>query len=173
MENEPNPMRGLCIEKITLNMGVGQSGEALENAKTLLERLSGCKAVATAARARNPTFKIKKGDLIGAKTTVRGAKVPDFLKKAFIARGNRISSRSIDPLGNFSFGVPEYIEFPGAKYDPKLGILGFEVAVTMKRKGGFRVAKRKRARGRLPKIQHVTPDETAEFIRQEFGVAVE
>ncbi|MEM2963560.1 MAG: 50S ribosomal protein L5 [Candidatus Anstonellales archaeon] len=168
-----NPMQEVCIEKVTLNMGVGSSGEPLQNAKILLERLSGRKAISTKARTRNPTFKIKRGDEIGAKVTLRGKEAYDFLKKAFIARGNKLSSRSIDGFGNFSFGIPEYIEFPGAKYDPKIGILGFEVAVTMKRRGGVRIARRKRCRAKLPKRQHPSPQETTNFLRQSFGVSIE
>ena len=97
--NKENKMREPTIEKITLNVGVGQSGEALENAKALLERLSGCRAVPTQARSRNPTFKIRKGDLIGVKSTIRGEKAIEFLKKAFEANDMRLSLRSIDQIG--------------------------------------------------------------------------
>ncbi|MFH1285700.1 MAG: 50S ribosomal protein L5, partial [Candidatus Micrarchaeota archaeon] len=53
-------MREVVIEKVTLNIGVGEAGIKLQNAKTLLNRLSGKKAVETAARVRNPVFKIRK-----------------------------------------------------------------------------------------------------------------
>ena len=173
MPEKNNKMREPLIEKVTLNIGVGQAGDALENAKTLLEKLSGSKAVPTSAKNRNPTFKIRKGDLIGAKTTLRGAQAGDFLKKAFEAANNRISLRSIDTCGNFSFGIPEYIEFPGAKYDPVIGMLGFEVSVTMKRKGGFRVAKRRRNRSKISKSHRLTQEEVVQFLQEKFNVKAE
>lgn len=172
--NNGNKMRELCIEKVTLNIGVGKAGELLENAKTLLERLSGCKAVSTRARTRLPAFKIQKGEPIGAKATLRGAvAVEDFLKKAFEAKNKRVSATSIDRDGNFSFGIAEYIELPGAKYDPKIGIIGFDVSVTMRRRGGLRISKRKRGRTKIPSCQRISSEETSKYISERFGVLVE
>ena len=64
-------MELIKIDKVTLHCGVGAAGEELESAKALLERISGRKAVLTKAKSRNPTFKIKEGDNIGTKVTLR------------------------------------------------------------------------------------------------------
>lgn len=170
---EENPMRAIVIDKVTLNIGVGKSGQELENAKTLLQRLSGRQAVETLARSRNPTFHIKKGDPIGAKTTLRGNTAREFLKKALQARQQQLSGRNFDRMGNFSFGVPEYIEFPGAKYDPTIGIIGFDVCVTLRRKGGYRVQQRRRARARLGGRHRLSKEDGVQFARESLGIRVE
>ncbi len=172
MENTQNPMRRIVIDKITLNIGVGHSGEDLENAKTLLERLSGRHAVETLAKVRNPVFKIKKGDPIGAKTTLRGAEALEFVKKALHVRAFKLPKRSFDKEGHFSFGVPEYIEFPGAKYDPKIGIIGFDVCVTLRRLGGARVSRRRYARSDIGKAHRISKADAQEFATASLGLTL-
>lgn len=172
MAEKENVMKTLVIDKVTANIGVGNAGESLENAKTLLERLSGKKAVATKAKTRNPVWKIKKGDEIGAKVTIRGASAIQFLKNSLVARGRPLSARCFDSSGNFAFGVGEYIDFPGAKYDPKIGIIGYDVAVTMKRKGGMRVALRRRAKANVGHAHKITRDETMGFAKDVLGANI-
>ncbi|MFA5108430.1 MAG: 50S ribosomal protein L5 [Candidatus Micrarchaeia archaeon] len=167
-----NPMRGVVIDKVTLNIGVGEAGQELENAKTLLERLSGCTAIETRAKIRNPVFHIRKGDPIGAKTTLRGDNAIEFVKKALKVRDYTLSSRVFDTLGNFNFGVPEYIEFPGAKYDPKIGIIGFDVCITLKRKGGWRVIKRRYAKSKISKSHRLSKEDGMRFAREVLGAKV-
>ncbi|MEM4389832.1 MAG: 50S ribosomal protein L5 [Candidatus Micrarchaeia archaeon] len=157
-------MREIIVDKVTLNIGVGASGQPLENAKALLARLTGRQPVATRARVRNPVFKIKKGEPIGAKVTLRGRQALDFLRKALDAVNYRIPERSFDERGNFSFGVKEYIDFPGAKYDPKLGMLGFDVCVTLARRG-YRVARKRRARSKVGKSHLISKEEGLAFAR--------
>lgn len=167
-----NKMKEALIDKVTLNVGVGKAGQELENAKTLLERLSGAKAVPTHAKVRNPVFRIKKGDIIGTKATLRGPAAAEFVKKALKVKGFALPPRSFDKEGNFSFGVPEYIEFPGAKYDPQIGMMGFEVAVTLRRRG-FRVARRRHAKAKIGKSHRLTREDGMAFARDFFSVKVE
>lgn len=167
-----NKMREVVVDKVTLNIGVGKAGQELENAKSLLERLSGSKAVPTHAKVRNPVFRIKKGDIIGTKTTLRGPGAIEFVKKALKVKGFALPGRSFDREGNFSFGVPEYIEFPGAKYDPKIGMLGFDVCVTLRRRG-YRVGKRRRAKSRIGHVHRLTKDDGIEFAKGAFSIKVE
>ncbi|PIT84394.1 50S ribosomal protein L5 [Candidatus Micrarchaeota archaeon CG10_big_fil_rev_8_21_14_0_10_45_29] len=167
-----NVMLEVAIEKVTLNIGVGQAGAELENAKTLLERLSGCKSVETLAKVRNPVFHIKKGDPIGAKTTLRGQAALEFVKKALKPKDFTLSKRNFDSLGNFSFGVPEYIEFPGAKYDPKIGIIGFDVCVSLKRKGGWRIARKRIRKAKIPNSHRISRDEGIAFAQNALGVKI-
>ncbi len=164
MEENKNPMREILVEKVTLNIGTGESGQKLENAKTLLGLISNREPVATCAKVRNPVFKIKKGDKIGAKVTLRGKAAKDVLERALKAVENTLQERSFDANGNFSFGVKEYIDFPGVKYDPKIGIIGFDVCVTLRRRGA-RVATRRRAKGRVGKAHKLTRDEGIAFVK--------
>ncbi len=165
-----NPMREVRIDKVTLNIGMGVSGEPLELAGRLLERITGQKPVKTLAKERNPTWKIRKGLPIGVKVTLRGAKAREVLMNAFKAVDNRISKKSFDRYGNFSFGVKEYIDYPGIKYDPEIGILGFDVCVTLVRPG-IRVQRRKRAKSKIGKNHRVSRDEAIEFVKN-LGVEV-
>lgn len=130
------------IDKVTLNCGVGAPGQELENARVLLERISGHKAVYTQAKKRNPTFKIRQGDNIGCKVTLRGKESAELLKKALEVPDHQISEKSFDDCGNVAFGIKEYIDFPGIKYDPKIGMMGFDVCITLV-KAGMRVQRRK------------------------------
>ncbi len=166
-----NPMRDVVLEKVTANIGVGASGQPLENAKVLLERLTSRKPAQTIARLRNPVFKVRKGDAIGAKVTLRGKAAADFLKRALDAVDSKVSERSFDRRGNFSFGIREYIDFPGIKYDPKLGIIGFDVCVTLARRG-FRVARRKRMRSRVGKSHLLSKEEGLSYAREKLGVQI-
>ncbi len=165
-------MREIHLSKVVVNMGIGKAGEELENAAAFLSRLAGKNVVLTKSKTRNPTWGIRKGLPIGAKTTLRGEDAESFLKKAFTAVGNKLNKRAFDGRGNFSFGVKEYIDFPGAKYDPKIGVLGFDVCVNLERPG-YRVAKRKVARSRVGKKHVITDDEAQEYLRDKFGVEIE
>jgi len=168
-KNPNNPMRGIRVEKVTLNMGVGEAGQKLENARTLLQRLTGRTPATTQAKIRSPTWKIKKGDPIGAKVTLRGAKAEEILVKALATVDKLLNARSFDRTGNFSFGVKEYIDFPGAKYDPKIGMAGFDVCVTLSRKGS-RVKQRRRSCAPVGKAHLVSRDEAQKFACAKFGV---
>jgi len=170
--NATNAMKEVIVDKVTLNIGVGAAGQELENAKMLLERLSGAKAVPTHAKIRNPVFRIKKGDIIGTKATLRGKNAIEFVKKALKVKQFTLPARSFDKTGNFSFGVPEYIEFPGAKYDAQIGMMGFDVCVTLRRRG-FRVGKRRRAKAKIGASHRLKPEDGVEFAKGTFGIKVE
>ena len=172
-EGKESPMRAVRVEKVTLNIGVGEGGQKLENAKTLLNKLTGRVPATTVAKIRSPTWKIKKGDPIGAKVTVRGTDAEELLRKALQTVDNKVKATAFDTTGNVSFGVREYIDFPGAKYDPKIGIMGFDVCVTLYR-AGKRVRQRKRMRTRRVAPGHrVTRDEACAFMSDRFGVQLE
>ncbi|MBI5226331.1 50S ribosomal protein L5 [Candidatus Micrarchaeota archaeon] len=164
-------MNQVVLEKVTVNIGVGQGGQPLENAKKLLEQLTGAKAIHTLSRTRNPTFNLKKGEPIGVKVTLRGTPAIEFVKKALVARENKILSRNFDRTGNVAFGVPEYIDFPGMKYIPEIGILGFDVCLTLQ-KPGARIKRRKVAPRSLPQKQRVNQAEAEAYMKKTFAVNV-
>ncbi|RLG18177.1 50S ribosomal protein L5 [Candidatus Micrarchaeota archaeon] len=170
MSEAKNPMRDLTIDKVTLNVGVGASGQQLENAKMLLKRLTNRTPTTTHSRSRNPVFRLKKGEAIGTKVTLRDSDASEFLSRAFDSVGHRLSSRAFDRNGNFSFGIREYIDFPGIKYDPQIGMMGFDVCVTLKRKGGARVARRRRANAKPRKSYRIAKQEAMDYIKNAFNV---
>ncbi len=159
------------LEKVTLNIGVGGGGEVLEKARELLEKICGQKVVVTRAHVRNPSFKIRKGDPLGVKVTLRKKKAENVLKNALDAVDKQLKESSFDDYGNVSFGVKEYIDFPGMKYDPKIGMFGFDVCVKLAKKG-VRVAYKRIAAGRLPAKQRVSKSEAVEFMQKQFGVNI-
>ena len=169
--NIVNAMRTLEIEKVTVNIGVGESGDKLQKAKKLLERITGRTAILTKARKREQVFKIRKGDEIGVKVTIRGKAADEFLVKAFEAVDQKLKMSSLDKYGNFSFGVREYIDFPGVRYDPTIGLVGFDVCVTMTRPG-VRVIDRRRKRSVLPVSHRGTRDEVLEILKDKYKINI-
>lgn len=166
-----NPMKKVKLAKVTVNIGVGESGDRLQKAYQLLEELTGAKPIYTKARKTIREFGIRKGQPIGVKVTLRGKKAEEFLKKALEAVGYRIKESSFDNNGNVSFGIAEHVILPGARYDPDVGIFGMDIAITLERPG-YRVARRRRKRAKIPKRHRVTKEEAIEFLKQNFNVQV-
>ncbi|MFH1520662.1 MAG: 50S ribosomal protein L5 [Candidatus Micrarchaeota archaeon] len=167
-----NKMREILIEKVTVNIGVGAPGDKLEQAKSLLERLTEGIPVETHARRRDPVFKLRKGLSIGAKVTLRGDAAKTFLDKALNAKRRQLKLSNFDRQGNFAFGVQEYIDFPGAKYDPGIPMFGFDICVSLARKGR-RVAIRKLRSAKIGKHHRVTRDEAMEFAKNILSAKLE
>ncbi len=166
-----NPMRNIRIEKVTLNIGLGKESHTIDNAYALLERMTGKKPVKTLATKKARTFKIGGKRPIGVKVTLRGKEKTEVLKKTLVAVENCLKRTSFDNEGNFGFGVPEYLEIPGEKYDPKIGILGLNVCVTLARPGA-RVKKRKIRPQKLARSHRISQDEAIGFAEKELGVKV-
>ncbi len=166
-----NPHRALRIIKVVVNAGVGESGEARTKAEKVLQMVTHQKPVATRAHSTNRDFGIRQGQEIGAKVTLRGATAIDFLGRAFEARDRQLDVDSIDRNGNFSFGVADYTDFTGMKYDPAIGIHGMDVAVEVGR-AGFRVRRRQVQPRPLPRTLRATRDETRAFLATTFQVTV-
>lgn len=169
--NYQNPMQNPRIEKVTVNIGVGESGEKLIKAESLMERLIGRKPVRTISGHKIPTWGLKKGDPIGCKVTLRGNDAQEFLKRGFSAKDNQLKASSFDKSGNFSFGIHEYIDIPGIKYDPDIGILGMDITVTMERPG-YRIKRRRLRKEKIPAKGLITREESMEFIKEKFNVEI-
>jgi large subunit ribosomal protein L5 len=159
------------IEKIIVNMSVGKSGEPLEKAATILQQLTGQKPCKRKAKKSIRDFGIRKGEPMACIVTLRYEKAKEFIKRALQAVENKISKRSFDKLGNFSFGIKEHIDIPGTKYVPELGIHGMDVSVTLSRKGQ-RVKNRHKAESRVGVKHRLTPEEAITFVQDEFGIQV-
>ena len=165
-----NKMREIRIEKVTLNVGCGGDRERIERAKMLLEMLTGRKPVVTLSKRRS-TFGIAKGKPVGVMVTLRGKAAVNFLKLALTGVENKLKASQFTPDGNFSFGIREYIDMEGIKYKHEIGMLGFDVVVTLQR-AGFRVKKRKVRKGKIGKSHKINKDEAINWVEQKFGVEV-
>ena len=134
-----SPMRVPRIEKITLNMGVGDAkvnARALDKAVDELTLIAGQRAQITRAKKSIAGFKIREGMPIGAKVTLRGARMWEFLDRLVSIALPRIrdfrglSPRSLDGRGNYSLGVREQIIFPEIDYDDVETVRGLDVTIT-------------------------------------------
>jgi large subunit ribosomal protein L5 len=166
-----NPMLRPRIEKVTINMSVGKSGQPLEQAVTILQELTDQKPSKRVAKKTVREFGIRKGESIACVVTLRKEKAGQFLKKAFQAVENKLSKYCFDSQGNFSFGIKEHIDIPGTKYMPSLGIHGMDVSVALSRPG-YRVKHRHRAKSKVGKDHLLTADEAKLFIKDEFDVEI-
>jgi large subunit ribosomal protein L5 len=127
------------IEKITLNMGVGEAkteAKALDSAIDELTTIAGQRAQVRRARKSIAGFKIREGMPVGARVTLRGDRMYEFLDRLVSIALPRIrdfrglSPRSFDGRGNYSIGIREQLIFPEINYDDIAGIRGLDVAIT-------------------------------------------
>ena len=134
-----NPMRVPKITRITVNMGVGEAvadKKAIEGAVGDLTALTGQKPLVTKSRKAIASFKLRAGIPVGAKVTLRGARMYEFLDRLINVAMPRIrdfrgvSARSFDGQGNYSFGVKEQIIFPEIAYDKIDAIRGMDITIT-------------------------------------------
>ena len=127
------------IEKITLNMGVGDAktdAKALDSAIEELTTIAGQRAQVRKARKSIASFKLREGMAVGAKVTLRGARMYEFLDRLVSVALPRIrdfrglNPGSFDGRGNYSLGVREQIIFPEIDYDSVPAIRGLDIAIT-------------------------------------------
>ncbi len=126
------------IEKIVINMGVGEAtadSKKPSNAAADLSAIAGQKAVITRARNSIAGFKVREGMPIGAKVTLRGARMYEFLDRLVTIALPRVrdfrglNPKSFDGRGNFAMGIKEHIVFPEINYDKVDQIWGMDVIV--------------------------------------------
>lgn len=127
------------VEKVTINVGLG---EALQNPKALdaaaadLAAITGQKPVITRAKKSVAAFKVRAGMSIGAKVTLRGDRMYDFLNKLFHVALPRVrdfkgaSSRGFDGRGNYTIGLKEQVVFPEIDYDKVDKVRGMNITIT-------------------------------------------
>ncbi len=127
------------IEKITLNMGVGDAladKKILDNAAADMAAISGQKPLITVARKSVAGFKIREGYPIGCKVTLRGERMWEFLERLISISIPRIrdfrglNTKSFDGRGNYSMGVKEQIIFPEIDYDKVDRVRGMDITIT-------------------------------------------
>jgi len=133
-----NPMQVPVVEKIVINMGIGEGvsdRKKVEAAANDLGLIAGQKAVITKARKSIATFKVRDGQAIGCKVTLRKARMYEFMDRLINVALPRVrdfrglSPKSFDGGGNYSLGIKEHIIFPEIDYDKAADIWGMDVTV--------------------------------------------
>ena len=134
-----NPMQVPKITRITVNMGVGEAvadKKAMEGAVHDLSALTGQKPLVTKSRKSIASFKLRQGVPVGAKVTLRGERMYEFLDRLINVAMPRIrdfrgvSARAFDGRGNYTLGVKEQIIFPEIAYDQIDAIRGMDITIT-------------------------------------------
>jgi large subunit ribosomal protein L5 len=164
-----NSMRRIEVDKVAINMGVGESGEKLARAEMLLEQIVGQKPIKRTARMTIQPLGIKKGEAIACNVTLRRGRADEFLKRCFTIQ-NKLLMSQFDTHGNFSFGIAEHTDF-GIRYDPKIGIYGMDVSVSLKRPG-YRIKERRIQKKKVPAKQRINRADCIAFLEKGYGVEV-
>lgn len=167
-----NTMRDIRIEKVTLNVGAGKDQAKLEKGMMLLKSITNSTPIKTITSKRIQEWGLRPGLPVGCKLTLRKGKALQILPRLLNAVDNRLSESQFDIRGNVAFGIHEYIEIPGVKYDPQIGIMGFEVCITLER-AGYRIKKRRLLAKKIPLRHIVTKQEAIAFMARNFGIKLE
>ena len=133
-----NVMQVPKIEKIVINMGVGEAREnakVLENAMGDMEKIAGQKPIVTKAKKSVAAFKLREGMPIGCKVTLRGEKMYEFLDRLVnlalprVRDFRGVSSTAFDGRGNYALGIKEQLIFPEIEYDKVDKVRGMDVII--------------------------------------------
>jgi large subunit ribosomal protein L5 len=133
-----NPMQVPVITKVVLNMGIGEGvndRKKVENAANDLTLIAGQKSVVTRSRKSIATFKLRDGQAIGTKVTLRKTRMYDFIDRLVNIALPRVrdfrglNPKSFDGRGNYSLGLKEHIVFPEIDYDKAQEVWGMDITI--------------------------------------------
>jgi len=133
-----NPMQVPVLTKVVLNMGIGEGvndRKKVENAANDLTQIAGQKAIITRSRKSIATFKLRDGQAIGAKVTLRKTRMYDFIDRLVNIALPRVrdfrglNPKSFDGMGNYSLGLKEHIIFPEIDYDKVSDVWGMDITI--------------------------------------------
>ena len=165
-------MKEIKVEKVTLNIGAGKDQSKLEKGLILLNAIAQATPVKTITNKRIQEWGLRPGLPIGCKLTLRKEKAVKILPRLLEAIEHKLAARQFDENGNVAFGIHEYIEIPGVKYDPKIGIMGLEVCVTLER-SGYRIKRRRLMARKIPTRHRIKKEEAIEFMTKNFKISLE
>ncbi|MFH1915893.1 MAG: 50S ribosomal protein L5 [Nanoarchaeota archaeon] len=164
-----NPMRKIRIAKVTLNIGAGKDQTILSKGVKLLEQITEVPPIKTVTQKRIAAWGLRPGLPIGCMTTLRKEPAKTLLSRLLKAKDSQLKESNFDDNGNVSFGIHEYIDIPQIKYDPEIGIIGFQVCVTLERPG-YRIKRRKIMKRKIPLHHRISQQDAIEFMKQEFNI---
>ncbi|MFX0122931.1 MAG: 50S ribosomal protein L5 [Candidatus Hodarchaeota archaeon] len=170
-EWKTHPMRKPRILKVCVNFAVGSSGPELEKARELCEILTKQPPADGRAKESVRGFGIRKHEPIAVFTTLRGELAQEFLRKAFWAVEDQVSHKNFDQHGNLSLGIDDHLQLPNIKYDPKIGVHGFDTTIVLERPG-FRTKRRRSRKMKIPTKHRITKEEGIAFFKHEFNLGV-
>eukprot|EP01013_Petalomonas_cantuscygni_P019928 TRINITY_DN3800_c0_g1_i1.p1 TRINITY_DN3800_c0_g1~~TRINITY_DN3800_c0_g1_i1.p1 ORF type:complete len:216 (+),score=44.60 TRINITY_DN3800_c0_g1_i1:50-649(+) len=167
-----NPMRDIVIDKLVINIAVGEQGDKTTRAVKVLHDLTEQRPVESKAKLTVRSFSIRRGERIACHATVRGEKAAELLERGLKVKEFELRKQNFSETGNFGFGISEHIDL-GVKYDVSTGIYGMDFYVSLKRRG-FRIAHKKHGRSRVGAKHRISASEAIQwFVKTYEGIVLD